>query len=209
MLFFTSLAEIPADFGPSAVTIGKFDGLHTGHRRVLRAVHEAADVAGTRLHGAHLRPQPAERPGARDGAPRRWSATAEARTAGGCRNRRDSDAHFDRAFSTQRREQFVQNILVDALHASIVFVGADFRFGAHGPERGAAAATRAGARVPGARRRGDEPRRHPSGLRHQDQGTADSWRRRRRGASAGPSACRARHRRPRRTAGTRARFPHG
>ena len=39
---------------------------------------------------------------------------------------------FDRAFSAQSPEQFVQNILVDTLHARIVFVGADFRFGARG-----------------------------------------------------------------------------
>ena len=46
MLFFTFLADVPADFGPSAVTIGKFDGLHTGHRSVLRAVRDAAQTAG-------------------------------------------------------------------------------------------------------------------------------------------------------------------
>ena len=39
---------------------------------------------------------------------------------------------FDAAFSKQSADRFVRDILVGALHARIVFVGADFRFGAHG-----------------------------------------------------------------------------
>jgi len=30
------MAEIPAGFGPSAVTIGNFDGMHWGHRQIMR-----------------------------------------------------------------------------------------------------------------------------------------------------------------------------
>jgi riboflavin kinase / FMN adenylyltransferase len=29
---FRTVAEVPDGFGPSAVTIGKFDGVHSGHR---------------------------------------------------------------------------------------------------------------------------------------------------------------------------------
>ena len=36
MTIYRSLAEVPADFGPSALTIGNFDGVHAGHRRILR-----------------------------------------------------------------------------------------------------------------------------------------------------------------------------
>ena len=42
MKIYRSLDEVPADFGPSALTIGNFDGVHFGHRRILRRV---ADIA--------------------------------------------------------------------------------------------------------------------------------------------------------------------
>ena len=36
MKIFRSLEEVPADFRPSALTIGNFDGVHFGHRKILR-----------------------------------------------------------------------------------------------------------------------------------------------------------------------------
>ena len=47
MTIFRSLAEVPADFGPSVVTIGNFDpGVHVGHRRIMRRVVEIARERG-------------------------------------------------------------------------------------------------------------------------------------------------------------------
>jgi riboflavin kinase / FMN adenylyltransferase len=132
MLFLTSLADVPADFGPSAVTIGKFDGLHTGHRSVLRAVRDAADAAGLTSTVLTFDRNPLSVL-----APERCP---EALVSNAQKRELLADAGigatvmlgFDRAFSTQTPQQFVQNILVDSLHARIVFVGADFRFGARG-----------------------------------------------------------------------------
>ena len=42
MRIFRSLDEVPADFGPSALTIGNFDGVHFGHRKILRRVQAIA-----------------------------------------------------------------------------------------------------------------------------------------------------------------------
>ena len=132
MLFFTFLADVPADFGPSAVTIGKFDGLHTGHRSVLRAVRDAAQTAGLtstvltfdRNPLSVLAPERC--PDALVSNDQKRELLADAGIEATVMLR------FDRAFSAQSPEQFVQNILVDTLHARIVFVGADFRFGARG-----------------------------------------------------------------------------
>ena len=46
MITFTELEQVPDAFGPSAVTIGKFDGVHTGHRAVVAALLEEAAAAG-------------------------------------------------------------------------------------------------------------------------------------------------------------------
>ena len=46
MQVYHSLAEVPADFGPSALTIGNFDGVHFGHRQILRRVKEIAAARG-------------------------------------------------------------------------------------------------------------------------------------------------------------------
>jgi riboflavin kinase / FMN adenylyltransferase len=132
MLFYTAVSEIPADFGPCAVTIGKFDGLHAGHRRVLAGVREAAASDGLvstvltfdRNPLSVIAPQRC--PDALVSNRQKRELLAEA----------GIDATvmltFDEAFSRQSADSFVRDILVGALHARIVFVGADFRFGAHG-----------------------------------------------------------------------------
>jgi riboflavin kinase/FMN adenylyltransferase len=46
MRLYRSLDEVPADFGPCALTIGNFDGVHFGHRRILRQVAALAAARG-------------------------------------------------------------------------------------------------------------------------------------------------------------------
>ena len=50
MRVYRSLEEVPADFGPSALTIGNFDGVHFGHRRILRRVWALAQEHGWKLN---------------------------------------------------------------------------------------------------------------------------------------------------------------
>lgn len=132
MLSFTSPDQIPHDFGPSAVTIGKFDGMHAGHRAVLdKLLAVAADrslasavVTFDRHPLALLRP---------DLAPASLVSTAqkvELLESTGV------DAAlvltFDETVSGQAPEDFVRRTLVEALHARVVLVGSDFRFGLRG-----------------------------------------------------------------------------
>jgi len=52
MKIYHSLAEVPADFGPCALTIGNFDGVHFGHRRILRRLKSLADGPRLEAFGA-------------------------------------------------------------------------------------------------------------------------------------------------------------
>ena len=59
MRIYRSLDEVPADFGPSALTIGNFDGVHTGHRSILRRVKQIAADRGWKPSALMFDPHPA------------------------------------------------------------------------------------------------------------------------------------------------------
>ena len=123
---------MPDDFGPSAVSIGKFDGMHAGHRRViaeLRAVAEAeglASVAVTfdRNPLSLLRPQLCPAPLLSN------AQKVELLDASGLDVTLMLEFNQERA--SQAPEDFVREVLVDTLHARVLLVGADFRFGSKG-----------------------------------------------------------------------------
>ena len=132
MLFFDSLASVPANFGPSAVSIGKFDGVHAGHRKVIDALLDVARAEGLvatavtfdRHPLSLLRPELCPEP--------LLSNAQKIDRLGETGLDATVMLEFDRPFSEQSPEQFVRSILVEALNARVVLVGQDFRFGAKG-----------------------------------------------------------------------------
>jgi riboflavin kinase / FMN adenylyltransferase len=123
---------VPSGFGPSAVTIGKFDGVHPGHRAVIAELKSvaASDQLSATVVTFDRNPLSLLAP---DKCPESLVSNAKKLEL---LERCGVDAtlvlEFDRAFSSQAPEEFVQTVLVDALHARVVFVGADFRFGVRG-----------------------------------------------------------------------------
>jgi riboflavin kinase/FMN adenylyltransferase len=132
MQFYTSLGQVPADFGPSAVTIGKFDGVHSGHRAVIGELLAVAGPLGLvpTVVTFDRHPLAVLRPSAVPPALISNEQKVERLAAAGVQA--TLMLAFDAAFSQQAPEDFVQHVLLDALHAKIVFVGSDFRYGAKG-----------------------------------------------------------------------------
>lgn len=129
---YRTLEAIPADFGPSAVTVGKFDGLHLGHRDVLRQLCARADEDGLvptvvtfdRNPLATLAPEKAPPTIA---SPGQNVELFESAGIGAVLM-----LEFTEELAHLSPEDFVRSILVDTLHATVVLAGRDFRFGDRG-----------------------------------------------------------------------------
>jgi riboflavin kinase / FMN adenylyltransferase len=124
----TSLAD--ADIShPSVVSIGNFDGLHLGHRAILKTVVERARALGVQSVAMTFSPHPIQFL-APDRAPRLIS-TLEQKIALVKETGIDFlfIAQFDQTFSRQSPEHFVREFLIDGLKARSVCVGGNFNFG--------------------------------------------------------------------------------
>jgi riboflavin kinase/FMN adenylyltransferase len=131
MRIYRSLDEVPPDFGPSAVTIGNFDGVHAGHRRILRRLKELAAERGWKPSVLTFHPHPT-----RVVAPARTPrlmTTPEQRCAlaGGEGIQQVLILPFTPEIARLEPEEFVSRIVARKLGARAVLVGHNFRFG-HG-----------------------------------------------------------------------------
>ena len=132
MLLFESPSAMPNDFGPSAVSIGKFDGMHAGHRRVITELRTVAAAEALRSVAVTFDRNPLSvlRP---EVCPAPLLSNAQKIEL---LDQTGLDAtlmlEFTAARASQPPEQFVREVLVDTLHARVLLVGADFRFGSRG-----------------------------------------------------------------------------
>lgn len=116
-------------WGRSVVTIGVFDGIHRGHQAIIgHAVKRARDL-GIQSVVVTFDPHPAEvvRPGSHPAVLTGPARKAELIESLGV------DVlcvlPFTVEFSRRTPEQFVHDLLVEHLHAALVVVGENFRFG--------------------------------------------------------------------------------
>jgi riboflavin kinase/FMN adenylyltransferase len=126
---FQSLEEARGAFGPAALTIGNFDGVHAGHARILRRVCEVARENGWKPSALTFDPHPAKVV-APARAPRLLT-TLEQRCRAMEREgiRQVLILPFTLEISQLTPEQFARDVLVEALGAKSILVGANFRFG--------------------------------------------------------------------------------
>jgi riboflavin kinase / FMN adenylyltransferase len=124
-----SLDAVPDDLGPTVVTIGNFDGVHRGHQTVLRKAREEAERVGLPVVAVSFDPhpmavlRPEHAPSIITPVDRRADLLV------------DTGADhvlalpFDMDMAGWSPQQFVDRVLVEALRARVVVVGANFRFG--------------------------------------------------------------------------------
>jgi len=128
-MIYRSLAEVPADFGPCAVTIGNFDGVHRGHQQIMRRVVAIAREHGWKSAVLTFDPHPTKlvHP---DRAPRLLT-TPEERAK--LTEEQGIDEvlilPFTRDIAKLTPEEFVREILVGKLKTREVLVGDNFHFG--------------------------------------------------------------------------------
>jgi riboflavin kinase/FMN adenylyltransferase len=123
------LDDVPAGFGPSAVTIGVFDGVHLGHRAIVQRLLEHAREVGLPAVVITFEPHPMAivRPDSEPAMLTTVSRRAELLAELGV------DAMLVLPFTLDRSRQspddFVREVLVERLGAAAVVVGTNFRFG--------------------------------------------------------------------------------
>jgi riboflavin kinase / FMN adenylyltransferase len=119
----------PSGWGRSALTIGVFDGVHRGHQEIIGHTVKRARDLGVQSVVVTFDPHPAEvvRPGSHPAVLTEPARKAELIEALG------ADVlcviPFTPEFSRLPAEQFVHDVLVEHLHAALVVVGENFRFG--------------------------------------------------------------------------------
>ena len=129
MQVWRSLDDVPADAGPAVVVIGNFDGVHRGHRSVIARARRLADERQLPLVAVTFDPhpmavlRPEHAPSALTTLEVRTELLAEAGVD------RVLALPFSREMAAWSPGEFVDRVLLGALHAAAVVVGANFRFG--------------------------------------------------------------------------------
>ena len=126
-----AINKLPQDLGGTAITIGKFDGIHLGHQQLIAETIESAEehalvptVVTFDRHPFSLL-DPGSEPAPLTGQHQKKFLLEEAGIE------LVLNLPFDDELAALSAKDFVSQILVDALQAKIVVVGEGFRFGAH------------------------------------------------------------------------------
>jgi|SRR5579862_454226 len=129
MQVFRLLEDVPADFGPTVVSVGNFDGVHRAHQEVVRNMAERASSFGGKAVVVTFEPHPLRilRP---DIAPKLLTPLP---TKLRLLEERHLDSvlvlPFTRDLSMMSAEDFAREVLAEKLRAREVHEGYNFHFG--------------------------------------------------------------------------------
>lgn len=129
MHVFHKLEEVPADFGPTFVSVGNFDGVHRAHAHVLQEIVSRARAAHGKSVAVTFQPHPARILKPESGLKLLTPLREKLRWL----ERTGIDAvlvlPFGRDLSVMTPRQFAERVLKKGLHAREVHEGFNFRFG--------------------------------------------------------------------------------
>jgi riboflavin kinase/FMN adenylyltransferase len=129
MQIFDAPAEARAALGPCVATIGKYDGLHIGHQRILAEVKRRAALLGLPTVVILSEPQPEEFFAPDSAPPRLTPFHDKVAYLSGIGITAVLRMRFDAALSQLPAEDFVRDFLVQGLGMRVLVIGDDFRFG--------------------------------------------------------------------------------
>lgn len=126
---FRSLEEAAGVFGPAAVTIGNFDGVHLGHRTLIRQTRQIARAHGWSTCVLTFDPHPTTVVAPERAPQLICSLDERLRLLESAGAERILVLPFTIKIAEMGPREFVETVLADALNARAVVVGQNFRFG--------------------------------------------------------------------------------
>ncbi len=129
MFVFRKLEDVPADFGPTYVSVGNFDGVHRAHARVLSEIVARAKANGGKAVAVTFEPHPARILKPEASLKLLTPAPEKLRWLESTRVDAVLLLPFGRDLSLMSPRDFAERILKDKLHAQEIHEGFNFRFG--------------------------------------------------------------------------------
>jgi len=129
MLVFRKLEDVPADFGPTYVSVGNFDGVHRAHTHVLGEIVSRARANRAKAVAVTFEPHPTRILKPEAGLKLITPSPEKLRWLEGTGIDAALLLPFNRDLSLMTPRQFAERILKKKLHAHEIHEGFNFRFG--------------------------------------------------------------------------------